>query len=93
MILSVDKLDVRSRGCCKPVLSDHCSLVLLENLELWLCNKEAVVCDIGPGELCGFNTGTFTLKPSGRVLMLPLNSSFLVGQAARGHIPPRASRL
>lgn len=41
------------------MLTDSCPF------ELWIVNEGSVSAEVGPGELFGFNTGSFVDKPAG----------------------------
>lgn len=49
------------------MLNTDLCLVMTNTAELWILNKSGAKCDVGPGELCGFNVGAFSEKPAGRV--------------------------
>ena len=48
-------------------MNSDLSLILTSDNELWLLNASNAQIDAGPGELCGFNTGTCVDKPRGTV--------------------------
>ena len=54
--------------------------MLTDDLHLWLCNFGPEDIDFGPGEIFGYNTGSFSEKPKGLSvikLQFKLNKQFL----------------
>lgn len=51
-----------------PVLQEGVCVVLTSDGELWLTNFGEVSAEIGPGEVFGFNVGSWQDKPQGQLL-------------------------
>jgi len=59
--------NLRIKASCIPPVHDGVRLVLTDScpFELWIVNEGSVSAEVGPGELFGFNTGSFVDKPAG----------------------------
>ena len=52
---------------CAPVVHDGVRIAMTEctPCELWMLNDGKCALEVGPGELFGFNVGSFNQKPQG----------------------------
>ena len=71
-------MKLRSKATCVPPCHDGVNIVMTDctPCELWMLNPGQCSVEVGPGELFGFNVGSFSQKPQGFQLNNMMNGFF-----------------